>query len=189
MLFKDGGGGASAAEAGAARQRLRRYWPGRAVRPGLAGAMPGRRLPGRLGAGPRAARAERHGRPLLPPPPPLPLTMDGAAAAAAAATPGPWGGRASGPGGPGPVALPFRARRGGAWAAPPPAQPLRAGRGAPGSPALPAPILAVRPGLSRGLAARRLQSSPRPRGRRVTPSRGAQRTGRAARDAEGGRGL
>lgn len=67
--------------------------PGRATRPGLTGAMLGRRFPRRLGAGLPAAGGETHGRPFLPPPPPpLPLTMEGVAAAA---TPGRAGGRSS----------------------------------------------------------------------------------------------
>lgn len=127
--------------------------PGRALRPGLAGAMPGRRFPRRLGAGPPAAGGETHGLPLLPPPP-LPLTMEGAAAAATPGLPGRRASeRGSERGGPGPRLFPFARARGGAWAVPPPAQPLRAGRRAPGSePSRPSPCRqagAVRPGPGR----------------------------------------
>lgn len=68
---------------------------GRAVRPGLAGVMPGRWFPERPRAGRPVAEDEASGRLFPPPPPPLPLplTMEGAAAAA---TPGGAGGRAGG---------------------------------------------------------------------------------------------
>lgn len=86
--------------------------PGRALRPGLAGAMPGRRFPRRPGAGPPAAGGETHGLPLLPPPP-LPLTMEGAAAAATPGLPGRRASeRGSERGGPRPAALSLRARPG-----------------------------------------------------------------------------
>lgn len=87
---------------------------GRAVRPGLAGTVPGLRFPRRLGAG--RPGAKRTDGPFFPASPPLPLTME----SAAAATPGRAGGQAGGAG-PGPRPLPLARARGGAWGAPPPA--------------------------------------------------------------------
>ena len=93
-LFKDGGGGTSAAEAGAAWQRLRRYRPGESRPAWASGGDAGWPVPEKTRAG--AADGEVSGGPLPPPPPlPLPLKMEGAAAA----TPGrAGGGRESGAG-------------------------------------------------------------------------------------------
>lgn len=162
--------------------------PGRATRPGLTGAMPGRRFPRRLGTGPPAAGGETHGRPFLPlPPPPLPLTMEGAAAA----TLGRPGRRSSERAGRGQARGSFPPRAPGAGPEPPrpPAQPLRAGRPAPGyQPSGPSPC-------SRAGACRPGPGSP-PSPEQPAPGRASSyagprstKDGRASRDAAGGRGL
>lgn len=119
-LFKDGGGGTSAAEAGVAGQRLGRYRAGEG-RPGRAsGGHAGLPVPEEAGAG-RPAPG-RSARTALPPPPPLPLTMEGAAATPGRAASG--AGRARG--------RPFPARPGrGLRRRAPPRPALPPARGAP----------------------------------------------------------